>query len=141
MQRVVKKLPQRFTKDDFVQTQKVDRFCSKCKQVPYSPQRSKCCNLLYCDVCSPKVTKCPKCKGTPPQLSFNKDSELSSKIQKVKIKCPNRGRGCTWKGEVYKLKKHLLAGASGASECIAIKGKVLTAVIAKKNLCKGPGDS
>lgn len=114
VQRLVKTAPQRFTKDDFVQNQKADRFCCKCKQVPFTPQRSSCCGSLYCDVCSVKVTTgtCFKCKENP--LPFKKDQELHSKIQKLKIKCPNRTRDCTWKGEVYKLKKHLNA------ECNAI---------------------
>ena len=114
----MKKTPQRFNKNDFVTSQKAERFCSKCKQVPYSPQRSACCNLLYCDVCSPKITKCPKCKEST--LPFKKDQDLYSKITKLKIWCPNKTRGCTWKGEMYKLKTHL-----EIPECTAIKGSML----------------
>ena len=116
----MKKVPQRFHKNCFVQTQKADRFCSKCRQVPLIPHRSSCCKTIYCGICQPKVTvACVKCKGKP--VPFKKDQDLTSKISKVKIKCPNIARGCTWKGEVYKLKNHL-------PDCIAIKEGTCTLI-------------
>ena len=116
--------PKRFDPvKDFARTQGIDRLCSKCKMVPYTPQRLQCCTRLYCEVCVRKLTECADCKKP---AFFQKDQELYSKIQKVTIKCPNRSKGCTWTGLVLSLKKHL-------PECSAINNGMSNIAIMSNN--------
>ena len=100
------KLPDSFAKDDFIRTPPPDRLCVKCDRVPFNPQRSVCCNRLYCESCSKKNKRCRKHKA---DLDYNFDKELYGNIQKLKIKCPNRGDGCDWSDLVLNLKNHLPA--------------------------------
>ena len=98
------KLPDSFTKDDFVREPAADRYCVKCSRVPFNPQRSVCCKRLYCEPCSKKGNRCRQHKA---DLQYTPDKDLYSKIQKLKIKCPHRTGGCNWKGIVLSLKNHL----------------------------------
>ena len=98
------KLPDSFAIDDFVKRPPADRLCIKCNRVPFSPQRSKCCNRLYCNPCALKNKKCRKHKA---DLEYTLDKELYGKIQKLKIKCPNRTGGCGWSDTLFNLKNHL----------------------------------
>ena len=100
------KLPDSFAREDFLRQPKDDRLCVKCDHVPYNPQRSVCCNRLYCEPCSKKMKRCRTHKA---DLQYTSDKELYSKIQKLNIKCPNRGGGCEWTGIVLHLKNHLPA--------------------------------
>ena len=98
------KLPDSFAKDDFIRPPPADRLCVKCDRVPFNPQRSVCCKRLYCEPCSKKNKRCRTHKA---DLEYTFDKELHGKIQKLKIKCPNRGEGCDWSGLVLNLKNHL----------------------------------
>ena len=98
------KLPESFAKDDFLRQPPGDRLCVKCDHVPLNPQRSVCCNRLYCEPCSKKNKRCRTHKK---DVQYTSDKELYTKIQKLKIKCPNRGGGCSWSDIVLNLKNHL----------------------------------
>ena len=98
------KLPKSFCDDDFLRLQPADRLCIKCDRVPFNPQRSVCCDRLYCEPCSKKTKRCRKHKE---DVLYTSDKELYGKIQKLKIKCPNRKSGCDWNGVVFNLKNHL----------------------------------
>ena len=111
------KLPDSFAKDDFIRPPPPDRLCIKCDRVPFNPQRSVCCQRLYCEPCSKKYKRCTS-RTHKADLEYTSDKELYSKIQKLKIKCPNRGKGCDWSDLVLNLKNHL--PACGKSIIIAI---------------------
>ena len=98
------KLPDSFAKDDFIRPPPPDRLCVKCDRVPLNPQRSICCQRLYCKPCSKKNKRCRKHKA---DLEYTSDKKLYSKIQNLKIKCPNRAGGCSWSDTVFNLKNHL----------------------------------
>ena len=47
------------------------------------------------------------CQHHEEEVEFFPDSGLRVKIQKLRVKCLNRERGCEWKGRVRHLKDHL----------------------------------
>ena len=98
------KLPESFDKDDFLRQPPGDRLCVKCDHVPLNPHRSVCCNRLYCEPCSKKIKRCRTHKA---DVQYALDKELYTKIQKLKIRCPNRGGGCSWSDTMLNLKNHL----------------------------------
>ena len=97
-------LPGSFSIEDFVRTPTADRICIKCGRVPRTPQKSTCCNQLYCMPCSLETSKCWSHKKVTKYIS---DGELRETLSKLTRKCPNRSYGCDWKGCGWQLSRHL----------------------------------
>lgn len=93
--------PQSFAAANFVTPQPSELLCVKCKRVPQTPKRSKCCNTLYCEACSQTVINCPVHKQS---IEYATDTSLKNRIYKLIIRCGNK---CGWKGPAHKLKHHL----------------------------------
>ena len=98
-------IPETLDPGDFKNQPPRDRLCVKCERVPYKPQRSECCNTLYCQSCSEKQTDCPVHKR---RQSYTDDKKLKTNIAGLKFKCPNWKTGCTFEETISKVyKQHL----------------------------------
>ena len=79
--------------------------CTVCQRTPRNPLRSECCGVLYCELCSRRIEKCPQHKC---HLKLKRDTELFNLIQKQQTKCKYAGNGCTWIGLVADQRQHIM---------------------------------
>ena len=79
--------------------------CTVCQRTPRNPLRSECCGVLYCELCSRRIEKCPQHKC---YLKLKRDTELFNVIQKQQTKCKYAGNGCTWIGLVADQRQHIM---------------------------------
>ena len=79
--------------------------CTVCQRTPRNPLRSECCGVLYCELCSRRIEKCPQHKC---HLKLKRDTELFNVIQKQQTKCKYAGNGCTWIGLVADQRQHIM---------------------------------
>ena len=79
--------------------------CSICEHIISEPHQVSCCGAVFCQTCIALQKKaerpCWSCKskdyGSFPDLRFAKEM----------VKCPKGYKGCSWKGELGKIKEHL----------------------------------
>lgn len=83
--------------------------CSLCLGILQEPFVAECCGYRFCRKCILKVTTafkpCPLCN----QVRFNKfpDKHLQRLLNGRKVFCLLKDEGCTWVGEMSKIKQHL----------------------------------
>ena len=98
-------LPDTLDPQDFVNPPAEDRRCVKCHHVPTNPQRSSCCNTVYCPPCSRTKTYCVTHHGL---VGYTDDKKLKRSIKDLRSRCPNWRGGCQFKDAVSKVyKQHL----------------------------------
>ena len=98
-------IPENLNPEDFKRTPAQDRLCAKCKTVPHNPQRSECCNELYCFTCSLEDLICLTHRQ---RIVFAADKKFKTNMSKWNIKCPNWRTGCTFEDTISKVyKQHL----------------------------------
>ena len=98
-------IPERLDPLDFKKQPTDDRHCIKCCTVPHNPQRSGCCNTLYCLPCSEENIICPVHKM---RQSFTVDKSIKKSLMRATMKCPNWRTGCGFEDSVSKVyKQHL----------------------------------
>ena len=76
--------------------------CPICLELVSDPVQTSC-GHLFCGKCIEELMKCPTNRTvftTTPDL-FN-----SRRIRNIKVKCPNKGRGCQWQGNLEDAHKH-----------------------------------
>ena len=92
---------------DFVEKPSEDFFCP----VTFDLLREPCLTLCCGNHLSPEaVTRlqgqpCPVCKE--PNLNPVPDKFFKRKVNELKVRCPNKSRGCEWVGELGDLDRHL----------------------------------
>ena len=79
--------------------------CSICEHIISEPHQVSCCGAVFCQTCiaSRKGAErpCWSCK------SNDYDSFPDLRFAKEVVKCPKGYKGCSWKGELGKIKEHL----------------------------------
>ena len=98
-------------KYDFVDPipKEVQTECSICLCIVEEAYIVSCCGYRFCKMCIEKVTfmgqPCPMCK----ERHFQKipDKQLQRLLDQRIVYCLLKDDGCTWKGEVCKLRSHL----------------------------------
>ena len=83
--------------------------CSACSYIMLDtcrPHFLSCCNYNVCDICksrSPNV--CPRlsCRKN---CQYVENNRLLQMINSLRIHCPNKAEGCTWKGQLKDLSAH-----------------------------------
>ncbi len=89
---------------DFFQTE-----CSICLVVLRSPHLTSCCGHNFCKECIGHVQKvgkcCPLCNKKNFTLVYNRAHDVS--LKQLEVYCTHRKFGCTWKGKLEMLNKHL----------------------------------
>ena len=105
-----------FSKDELYFVNKlpeqVEIECPVCLNILANPHLVSCCGHNFCEDCIERVKAsngpCPMCKERSFQAMVNK--ERLRIINGLQVYCPNKRRGCQWKGELKNLSTHLNKG-------------------------------
>ena len=115
--------------------------CPLCLLVLREPNVSDCCGNHFCRLCIQqiKLTKrpCPICQEASFNLMLHKG--VRREVNALKIKCPNGGAGCPWKGELGKVDNHLNGDSSSGCgyvevECALQCGRTLQRRLLQEHL-------
>ena len=92
---------------DFVAKPSEDFFCPVTFDLLREPYLTPCCrnHLSQGAVTRLQGQPCPVCKE--PNLNPVYDKFFKRQVNKHKLRCPNKGLGCEWVGEVGSLDRHL----------------------------------
>ncbi len=79
--------------------------CSICFQILKDPQIMTCCGYRFCQECIKRVTHaCPLCKEA---IQYFPDKTLTRQINQRRVYCLLKKDGCSWMGELSKVRNHL----------------------------------
>lgn len=83
--------------------------CPICLLVQREPVQVSCCGKIFCKTCIQKIKQdskpCPTCKET--RYATFRDKSHQQSLYAFRVACSNRNDGCSWKGELGALEKHL----------------------------------
>jgi TNF receptor-associated factor 4 len=96
----------------FLEEPPSDVICPICRLVARDPQQVSCCGKIYCKSCltelevqSKWTMRCANCREDEPD-SFP-DRKTAGQINSLRVACTKRDDGCTWRGALRELKRHL----------------------------------
>ena len=96
--------------------------CPICLQIVKQPYQVKCCGKNVCKQCLvSSQPQCPNCSGSAGSF-FNKG--LLQILLEIYIHCPNKGKGCNWKGMLHDLDAHLNTESQQVCKCVEVKCKL-----------------
>ena len=99
---------------EFVEDPSINVVCPLIKCVMLEPYKADCCGGLYSAKAATKLEKtrgaCTLCRK--PGFTSHPDKHARDKIQKLRVYCPHRRRGCDWEGEISSIVHHV------QSECL-----------------------
>ena len=108
---------------EFVNGSPPDEYlCLVCTLVAKEAHQVNCCGKIICRGCLEKLKKhcnhvCPICRNDLQGKHFL-DTLAIRNINHLEVYCENKGRGCTWSGELQKIEQHLKAHCSkGETKC------------------------
>ena len=82
--------------------------CPICLNVIFSPMTVTCCGHSFCSACITSREKagklCPLCRHP---FTSMPDGRLERIINGFEVYCPNRDKGCTWRGQLGQCDHHL----------------------------------
>ena len=94
---------------EFVDPVANEYYCKKCTLVARKPTISSCCGESFCHACIAGTMKqklpCPACGNE--QLNSFEQVKYQQQINKLKVYCSMKGRGCCWLGILEQLDTHL----------------------------------
>ena len=92
---------------DFVERPSEDFFCPVTLCLLQEPHLTPCCgnHLSQEAVSRLQGQPCPVCKETNPITM--PDKFFQRKVNELKVRCPSKGLGCKWVGELGSLNRHL----------------------------------
>lgn len=104
---------------DYVEEVDEDSLCSICTNVFQEPTMCKACEKFFCTACIDewKKTKhdtCPLCRSKEGMGVTLQAGAMKVKINKLSVRCPFDGNGCTWTGERMHRNNHV-------QECVRVK--------------------
>ena len=84
--------------------------CPVCLQVICDPCTSKCCKNDFCRVCIINTVRksgnqCPLCRKS--NFRTQRNNDLSLKVYRLQVYCPNKPKGCEWIGNLGEAEVHL----------------------------------
>ena len=104
---------------DFVEEPSQDYFCPISLSVLQDPHQSTCCGHHFSKEVALQLQQagkpCPMCKE--PDLTLVVDKFYKRKINELKVRCPNKGNGCDWVGELGKFEHHVSSCPKRPWEC------------------------
>ena len=93
--------------------------CPICLQIVKQPYQVKCCGKNICKQClDSSKQQCPNCGGNADNF-FNKG--LFQILSEIYIYCPNKEKGCNWKGMLDDLDTHLNVESQQVCKYVEIK--------------------
>ena len=94
---------------EFVDPVANEYYCKKCTLVARKPTISSCCGESFCHACIAGTMKqklpCPACGKE--ELNSFEHVKYQQQINKLKVYCSMKGRGCCWLGILEQLDTHL----------------------------------
>lgn len=118
--------------------------CNICKYVMEDPMFLGCCGKYLCHRCEENIKKariqdmrrCPFC-----QKSFTSllNQSLQGRVNRLRVKCPNDSKGCSWQGQLNEVMRHITpraeAGKDGCPfQVMRCRHQECTAEILRKDL-------
>ena len=76
--------------------------CPICLELVSDPVQTDC-GHLFCGKCIQEPKTCPVDRK---QCTFHKDNYNDRRVCNLKVKCPNKGRGCLWQGDLGSAARH-----------------------------------
>ena len=104
---------------DFVGRASEDFFCPVSLELLLEPQLTSCCGHHLSRDAATRLQRegkaCPMCN----EQKWNAvlDKYHRRKVHEVRVRCPHKGSGCDWVGEVNELKRHVDSCAKRLWEC------------------------
>ncbi|XP_065896824.1 TNF receptor-associated factor 3-like [Dysidea avara] len=96
----------------FVQPPPEPLVCKLCQLPARDPHLSQCCRYNFCASClnshtknATKVITCPVCSDYHFITDRNKQARVET--QSLQVFCPNRAKGCGWRGKIPEIKDHI----------------------------------
>ena len=104
---------------DFVEQPSQDFFCPVTLELLLEPQLTSCCGHHLSLEASSRLQRegkaCPLCSETG--WSTMLDKFHRRKVHELRVRCPHRGSGCDWVGEVNGVERHAGCCPKRAWEC------------------------
>ena len=104
---------------DFVERPSQDFFCPVTLELLLEPQLTSCCGHHLSPEASTRLLRegkaCPLCNETG--WSAMLDKFHRRKVHELRVRCPHRGSGCDWVGEVNGVERHAGCCPKRAWEC------------------------
>ena len=104
---------------DFVEEPSQDYFCPVSLSVLQDPHQSTCCGHHFSKEVALQLQQagkpCPMCKE--PDLTLVVDKFYKRKINELNVRCPHKGSGCDWVGELGKFEHHVSSCPKRPWEC------------------------
>ena len=104
---------------DFVEQPSQDFFCPVTLELLLEPQLTSCCGHHLSLEASSRLQRegkmCPLCSETG--WSMMLDKIHLRKVHELRVRCPHRGSGCEWVGEVNGVERHAGCCPKRAWEC------------------------
>ena len=104
---------------DFVERPSPDFFCPVTLELLLEPQLTSCCGHHLSPEASTRLQRegkaCPLCNETG--WSTVLDKFHRRKVHELRVRCPHRGSGCDWVGEVNGVERHAGCCPKRAWEC------------------------
>ena len=76
--------------------------CPICLELVCDPVQTSC-GHLFCGKCIKETQTCPVDRK---QFTSHKDNYNDRRVRNLKVKCPNKGRGCQWQGDLGGAARH-----------------------------------
>ena len=99
-----------------------DLVCPICQEILNDPSQTNC-GHLFCGRClqqsASRVKNCPVCREEYTSMS---DQFLTRKINGLKVKCSNAGKGCEWSGELRDAEGHVKTASCQYAEVLCKNG-------------------
>ena len=106
---------------DFVERPSQDFFCPVSLELLLEPQLTSCCGHHLSRDAATRLQRdregkpCPMCNEQ--EWNAVLDKYHRRKVREVRVRCPHKGSGCDWVGEVNELKRHADSCAKRLWEC------------------------
>ena len=104
---------------DFVEKPSQDHMCPVTLELLRDPQQTTCCGQHLSLEAATRLQRerkpCPMC--SEPNLTTMPDKFYKRKVNELKVRCPHKGNGCDWVGEVGNVDRHFASCLKRPSQC------------------------
>ena len=104
---------------DFVEKPSQDHLCPVTLELLRDPQQTTCCGQHLSLEAATRLQRegkpCPMC--SEPNFTTMPDKFYKRKVNELKVRCPYKGNGCEWLGEVGNVDQHFDSCLKRPSQC------------------------
>ena len=104
---------------DFVEELSQDYLCPVTLELLRDPQQTTCCGHHLSVEAATRLQQggkpCPMCKE--PNLTTMPDKFYKRKVNELKVRCPNKGSGCEWVGDLGSVDQHVNSCPKRPCQC------------------------